>query len=348
MNSKKLLLAFFISLSISSFAQRPDLSMIPYRKGDLWGYATPEKRIIIKPAYEETNFFYEGFASVRKGTKYGYLNKAGNQVIPFQFFSAKRFRYGYTDNAKTHGTDTVLFAGAVLSTNDIERCIDTRGKRMTKCPAINEDNAVLNIKPMIVDSAVSSFSTLNKSETFDKVTAQYKLGGEETYYVAIKDNMYGVINNKFQKLVPFDYTNIEKLVIDNIPYLIATKGDVKGILNGDGFPIVEVENSRLDQVKASDGKDYFIVTKKGKTGLRNFTFQDLVDPVYSDIQYDAGGGFILTSKDNLKGAWFYNGKRLEPKYAGIQFIANGNFVFIKSTDGKSGYINKDGVEFFED
>jgi hypothetical protein len=33
--------AFFIVLSLPAFAQQPDLSLIPYRQGDLWGYANP-------------------------------------------------------------------------------------------------------------------------------------------------------------------------------------------------------------------------------------------------------------------------------------------------------------------
>ena len=223
MNSKKLFLVYLITLTMPVFAQRADMSMIPYRQGNLWGYATPDKKIVISPAYDEVNLFYEGYASVKKGGKYGYVNKAGRLVIPFKFFSAKRFRYGYTDNLKTHGTDTVLFAGASLTAADIERCIDTRGMQMTKCPAINENSIPDNTKPLIKDSAVSSFSTMAKSETFDKVLDQYKLPGiEDDYYIAVKNDQYGVINNKFEMILPFGYTSIKRLDINNTVYLYTT------------------------------------------------------------------------------------------------------------------------------
>ncbi len=352
MNSKKLFFVFLIILSIPVFAQRADMSLIPYRQGNLWGYATPDKKIVIRPAYDEANLFYEGYASVQKGGKYGYINKAGRVVIPFKFFSAKRFRYGYTDNLKTHGTDTVLFAGAALTAKDIERCIDTRGKQMLKCPAINENSILSNTKPLIKDSAVSSFSTMVKSETFDKVLDQYKLPGmEDDYYVAVKNNLYGIINNKFETILPFEYASITKLNIDNVVYLLAEKNGLKGVYNGNGSIFISVENSRLDNVKAANGKTYFIVAKSsgtGNIGITDMSLKEMIPLKYSDIQYDNEGGFVLTANDNLKGCYLLNNKLLEAKYSDVKLINGGKYVIVKTPGGKSGYVNSDGIEFFSE
>jgi len=39
--------------------------LIPYRKGDKWGYCTPDKKIVIAPKYDDsTRFFDEGLAWV--------------------------------------------------------------------------------------------------------------------------------------------------------------------------------------------------------------------------------------------------------------------------------------------
>ena len=84
MNSKNLILVLFLAFAIPVFAQEPDMSLIPYRKGNLWGYAAPDKSIVITPEYEEANLFYEGFAVVKKGGKYGYINKDGKIVIPIK------------------------------------------------------------------------------------------------------------------------------------------------------------------------------------------------------------------------------------------------------------------------
>ena len=89
MNSKNLMLALFLAFTVPVFAQDADMSLIPYRQGNLWGYASPDNQIVIKPVYNDANLFYEGYASVKKGNMYGYINKAGKVVIPFKFYSAK-------------------------------------------------------------------------------------------------------------------------------------------------------------------------------------------------------------------------------------------------------------------
>jgi hypothetical protein len=67
---KKLLLCS-VSLFILniSFAQ-----LIPYRKGDKWGFCDKSKKIIIQPVYDDAYTFKEGVAQVFKGYKYGFIN----------------------------------------------------------------------------------------------------------------------------------------------------------------------------------------------------------------------------------------------------------------------------------
>ena len=89
-----------------SFAQQADMSLIPYRQGDKWGYATADKKVVIAPKYNEANWFSEGLASVKVGTKYGYIDKEGKLVIPAKFTVAKSFRKGYVPDAKKAGGDS--------------------------------------------------------------------------------------------------------------------------------------------------------------------------------------------------------------------------------------------------
>ena len=100
MNMKNFMLFCLIILSSNSFAQQTDMSLIPYRQGDKWGYATSDRKIVIQPKYDEANWFSEGLASVKIGNKYGYINRDGKLVIPAKFTVAKSFRKGYTPNPK--------------------------------------------------------------------------------------------------------------------------------------------------------------------------------------------------------------------------------------------------------
>ncbi|MEO6254984.1 MAG: WG repeat-containing protein [Ferruginibacter sp.] len=355
MKSKNLLFGLLMLFALPVFAQDADMSMIPYRKGDLWGYATQDKNIIITPQYAEVDFFYEGLASVKKGNLYGYINKAGKVVIPFKFYTAKAFRFGYYDaSGNTKAGDgsinpqkTVLFAGASLKPNGVEICIDTKGQEIRRCPAINEPNTVATTTV----TSVSNYSTIQKSELFDKIVGDYKIiaGADDTYYIATRNNNYGVFNNKFEVIIPFEYTMIEKLNTGAMTYLQVEKGGMKGVLFGTGSPYLAVENSKLKHVKSAEGNNYFIFTKDGKTGVRDSKYKNIVESEYEDIMYDpAGPGFTLTGNLNQQGYIFSNNNVLVPKYAVVKSMKGGKYVMVKTAAGKWGYVDNGLVEFFED
>jgi hypothetical protein len=81
-------------------------TLIPYRCGELWGYCTPNKKIVIEPKYERAGWFSDGLALVAKGCdadcydqydgKWGYIDTKGREVIPFQYDEAFRFINGKT------------------------------------------------------------------------------------------------------------------------------------------------------------------------------------------------------------------------------------------------------------
>jgi hypothetical protein len=357
MNSKNLILVLFLAFTLPVFAQDPDMSLIPYRQGDLWGYAYPDKSIAFKPEYEEANLFSEGFAVVKKGGKYGYINKVGKVVIPIKYFSAKPFHFGfYSTSGKakpgednSNGQKAVLFAGAAPLANGYEICIDTKGSQLVKCPAISD----INVPDMVVADKVtiiSNYSTIKKSDLFDKITGDYKLlaGADDTYYIAIRNNNYGVFNNKFEVIVPFEYSMIEKINIGAMVYLKVEKAGLKGIFFGTGSPYLPVENSRIQQVQAANGNNYFIFTKDGLSGIKDNKYKNIVETIYSDIVYDEAGGFILTASETYKGFCFLNQNVLLPRFTGVKLVKGGEFVMVKTTRGKWGYISSNLVEFFED
>jgi hypothetical protein len=344
MNSKKLILAIFIVLTLPVFAQQVDVSLIPYRQGDLWGYSNPDKQIVIQPAYAEANWFVNGYAVVKKGSMYGYINTAGKVVIPFKFYSAKPFRIGYFDDAEKHtaggkviqNKDSVLVAGAAPKPDGVEVCIDTKGQRMSKCPAINENSVADNNQAVSVTTE-KVYSLVNNANLYDKIADDYKIDGDDnTYYIGIKNNQYGVFNNKFEVVVPFEYSSIKKISIGGTVYLEGVKNGAYGLYRGNGAVYVPVVYNNIVYVKAKNGNDYFIVSKDGKTMVKDIEFRDIVNADYSDIKYDDEGGFILTGDNNSKGYYFLNNKMIKPKYADVKMVNGGRFLLIKTASGKMG------------
>ena len=54
-------------------------------KDSLFGFLDRCGRTIIEPKYKDGNLFQEGLAAVGNGQKYGFINIAGDTVIPFQY-----------------------------------------------------------------------------------------------------------------------------------------------------------------------------------------------------------------------------------------------------------------------
>jgi hypothetical protein len=65
--------------------------LIPYRKGDRWGFCTTDKKVIIKPEYGNVSFFSNGLATVKQNGKFGYIDKSGNLIIPIIYDHASNF-----------------------------------------------------------------------------------------------------------------------------------------------------------------------------------------------------------------------------------------------------------------
>ncbi len=348
MYTKKIILLSFIIASFSSFAQTVDYSLIPYRKGDKWGFADAQKNILITPKYSEVQWFSEGLAAVKLGSKWGYINKQGKLVIPAKFTVAKSFRKGYVPNAKKAGGDSVLFAGASLTANGYERCITTKGVVLTKCPAINENSVVENRIPVESITREKTYSLPNSSGLFDKVVDDYKIAGsDETYYIAQKGGMYGVFNSKFETIVPFDYSSVKQLKSGGSQYLQVKKADMNGIIKGDGTMDIAPDYSNLTLVKGSDNIDYVIVKRDGKTYVKDINNRDIITSGYSDITYDNNGGFVITDNNNMRGFYFADNRIINPKYSDVRIVNRGsNYLQVKTSNGKVGYINTAGDEYF--
>ncbi len=77
---KTLVASLFVLIvnSIDILAQTTDL--IPYRKGDQWGYCDKNKKIIIEPTFDWAGRFIDGLAKVTKDNKDFYINTRGEIV----------------------------------------------------------------------------------------------------------------------------------------------------------------------------------------------------------------------------------------------------------------------------
>ncbi|MGA3014483.1 MAG: WG repeat-containing protein [Bacteroidales bacterium] len=69
-----------ITNKLLAVAEEPFL--IPYRKGNKWGFCDRNKKIIIPCIFEDVHLFSIGFADVKNNDKWGLINNTGKEVIP--------------------------------------------------------------------------------------------------------------------------------------------------------------------------------------------------------------------------------------------------------------------------
>jgi hypothetical protein len=347
MKKKNLLLAFLLMIGAGSFAQTIDYSLIPYRSGDKWGYADPDRKIVIAPKYADAQWFSEGYAAVKVGSKWGYINKAGKMVIPARYTVAKSFRKGYVPRANKAGGDSILFAGASTTANGYEKCITTRGVILPQCPAISENSVAENNIPVETVVREKTYSLPNNNGLFDKVVDDYKIpGSDETYYIAQKNGMYGVFNSKFETIVPFEYSSVKQLKSGNNMYLQVQKNGMNGILNSNGQQDITPDYSNLTIIRGNNNSDYVIVKKDGKTYVKDMSNKDIIPMGYADVMYDNNGGFVIVDDKNNQGFYFMDNKTIQPKYSEVRMLNGGRYLQIRTSNGKTGYINSAGDEYF--
>lgn len=86
------IILIFGLLCVSSHASAQFL--VPFRKGDMWGYVDINKTIVIPIQYEWAEPFSEGLAAVKQNGRFGFINKRGEVVVPFKYEYAKKFEEG--------------------------------------------------------------------------------------------------------------------------------------------------------------------------------------------------------------------------------------------------------------
>jgi hypothetical protein len=113
------ILILFLQENLS--ARLPDL--IPYRKGNLWGYCDSTKKMIIEPKYDFAYDFSEGTAIVLYKNTKAIIDTAGNEtllpdsmVISFwpSHHGVRTFNYGRPDREGNFANGLINEKGRII------------------------------------------------------------------------------------------------------------------------------------------------------------------------------------------------------------------------------------------
>ena len=165
--------------------------LIPYRKGDKWGFCTADKKIVIDCQFEGVGFFNNGLAWVKQNGKYGSIDKDVNIKIAFLYDSSYFFRDGI----------------ARVRENKIDKFIDINGNVLDFYETFRSQKKPTYqiLKPSADQDGNWGFYDRN----IRKQIIDYKYEGANPFFEDLAsvclNNKWGFIDKEENIIIPFNY-----------------------------------------------------------------------------------------------------------------------------------------------
>jgi len=282
---KMIVMCFCFIFGWQCHAQETDpLSMpllIPYLKGNLYGFSDLEGNIIIQPNYESVKFFNRhNLALVKKDDLYGFINRKGELVVP-------------------------CFSNKSLSLNKMPKFYDQYGIKDTlKHLRIVEDRGthkwiLFNLNTLSASKIYEKYVVRNPCSDFEVNSKHYR----NYFYNGIrkvkkKNNLINFINIHGQEILDKDYYNAKALLGDY--YCIVAKGLKCALFNSTHGRITDFSYGNIESIV---GTDHFIVTQNiPNTGMGIINPQGkLVSTIDYEEMKSAFNGHIIAAKQGEYG-----------------------------------------------
>ena len=205
-------LIFFVPLFFGALYGE---NLIPYRKGDKWGFSTEDKKIVVPPKYDRVWPFREDETATKvmlKG-KYGMIDRRGKEVVRPIYDEIKRFseslllvkfnnKYGllnannFREVVKPVYDEIKWFSESFLMV-----------KLKDKYGLIRRDNFREVVKP--------KYSSIEKVEKFGDYYFSFYAGvgcveqKSESFFKVYIGNKVGLIDTTGKEVVPVKYEDVK-------------------------------------------------------------------------------------------------------------------------------------------
>jgi serine/threonine protein kinase len=344
--------AFLAALSSPDGTQGPLL--IPFRKGDKFGFSDVNKTLVIEAKYDEAYPFKEGLAGVKQDGKWGYVDKTGREVIALKYNSAYSFngelaivslngKWGYVDKT---GQEVIALkydlAGsfseglARVRRNGKWGCIDKTGREVI---ALKYDLADEFSEGLVWVRRNGKWGCVDKTGQ-EVIALKYGLADEFSEGLARvrRDGKEGYVDKTGQEIIALKYD----LAGSFSEGLARVRRDGKeGYVDKTGREVIALKYDLADEFSEGLAR----VKQNGKWGYVDKTGQEVMAFKY-DSAYSFSGGLALVILNNK---WGYVDK------TGQEVIAlkyDSAYPFLKGLawverDSKGFYIDKNGTEYYE-
>lgn len=298
-----------------SFAQYPSSRLIPYRQGDLWGYADGSKNIVVPCTYRSASLITNGFGVIQSKKGFGIIDSTGKIVVdchdylqpfwePLAAFRNTDKKWGY---------------------------LNTRGE--IKIPAVYDDYS--NFRNGLATVKKNGFWGVINAQNQVIVPFEYQDVSINDWQNTIhlkKDNKYGFADSSGKIIVPCIYT-----------YATYMRNHVALVMKGDKHIRVtstgkEIDTSPYDWT--SDFWDGYAILKKGKRyGVIDTSGTIAPGFQFRDIKFFNRDTFIVNNGPHSGILTLRYDTVIPFIYQDIGFSYQATDFIPAKKDGKYGYIN---------
>ena len=261
-----------------------NLNLIPYRKGNLWGYCDSSKKIIIKPQFQEVGFF-----------------KAKNNIVSAE--------------GKINDKDIMIFQDGSYVENTRGMYVISLMGGSFQAPFVRyttDSSFIFGKKHGFEYNSYTQQIRISPAYSFCHGVFSSKSGKEFYAVVTRKETgKAGIVDSKGNIVLPFEYKYL-RLIDSEKQVLIAKKGRKYGLIKFKDKILYPFELDSLDE----PAHGLMLAQKAGYYGYINPQGQIVVDFKYIEASsfgtFPATGPFAFVSKNayynffiNTKGVEFF-------------------------------------------
>ncbi len=279
--------------------------LIPFRKGNLWGYANEEGKIIVEPKYNRTYLFglekYKYFLNknINNEILMGLIKKSGEIIIE------PIYNYIYEVEVASYITDINAYNYEDKYYREYCR-FKKRGEKLTENYFVANTNA--NPNSLLQNYIDSTGKILLKDVENINIIKKYRTGFFN--FIFQKNKLFGVADNGAKIIVQPKYEQLLYVKeLNNEDYYIVTEKGRTGVITANSKIIIPFAVQNIKEVKYIDIDEIlFRVIKNKQQAIYNNTGKKLIGftQKYIEVKEEIKNSkttvaFTLLDKENNEG-----------------------------------------------
>lgn len=304
-------------------------------------------KMLLEPKDGQEPNVKTAYFSAYKNGKWGVINQAGNEIIPFTYEemiivpdSSKAIFVTIGDVDYVAGT----YKTKVLNEKNEE--LFTSYEQVDAIDNFDEaqnlwyEKNVLKVKK---DGKYGLINTQGKEILeckYDEITS---LKGTTNSLIIKKDGKVGIASNVGDVIVPAEYKEVKAFGQDySDGYIVINEENKQGLIGSNKKAVLE---TNYEEIKLVTGNNYYVVKENGVVKIINSEKETIIENEFDDVLQIKGDNFIVKKGNNIGVISKDKQEKIPFSYQELNSIENGYYIAKK--DNKYGIINENNETIVE-